>query len=459
MQPARTGAAAACVFAALSGCQSYDPRPLDPSAHHGAWLARSPEHEGVAAFARRLAMNEGHPAPYDLTDGLSLQEGETVALFFNPDLRMARLRAGVALASAEHARLWEDPVLGVDAERILGSVDHPWVLGVSLGFTLPISGRLAVEESRAHAAHRAELRRVLAAEWSARLGLRATWLEWSSQQLRAELSGDLLGRLESILAVVSRLEQAGELSRIEARLFRIEQMTRSTEWRAIEARTSELELTLRALMGLAPAAPLGLVPTSLGAPDQLRTSSDLDTRNPTLAALRADYEVSEEALRLEIREQYPDITIGPGFGTDEGDSRVLLGLSLPIPLWNQNRRGIAEAVAQRDLARGAFETAIERTGASLAMAHGRHAAARAHRAALEGEMVPMVEEQDTETRRVADLGQVDTLLLLETLARLHDAKNALIDARLAEAIAALRVEELTGPPFAPVADSSEGTKR
>jgi outer membrane protein, heavy metal efflux system len=431
--------------ALLLGCQSYEPRPLDSDAHRAAVLARTPSDEGVAAFARRLA-DEGQPSEYNLADGLSLREAEAVALFFNSELRLARLRAGVAQAGAKYAGLWEDPELGVDAERIIESVDHPWIIGASVGFTLPISGRLAVEEARANAEHRAELRRVAAEEWSVRNSLRAAWLEWSANQERSAAVADLLLRIESILSIVSQLEAAGELSRTEGRLFRIELASRRNALLGIDAAARELELGVHHLMGLAPSAPLSLTPTLAAAAVADPADESWLTRNPGLAALRADYDVAEEALRLEIRKQYPDIVIAPGLKSEDGDTRVLLGVSLPIPLWNRNQRDIAEADARRELARAAFETTLEGLESDLALAHARYDAARAQRSALETEIVPLVEQQDAETRRVAGLGEVDTFILLESLTRLHDIKVALIDARLAESLAALRLHELLGPP-------------
>jgi len=447
-------AAAAAIPAALLGCQTYTALPLDAEAHRAAWLGRSPSDEGVAAFARRLAAETGGGEAFDVADGLTLREAEAVALFFNPDLRLARLRADAALAGAGHAGRWEDPELRIDAERIIESVPEPWTLGASLGVTLPISGRLAVETSRAEASRRAELHRVAAEEWAVRSALRAAWLEWSAQRLRTELARGLLGRLDAAVEVTDRLGEAGELSRMESRLFRVERAARGDELRAAGARERELEHELRALMGLAPGAPVALVPApvaAVGTTASADTATALGRRNPTLAVLAAEYDVAEQTLRREVREQYPDLTLGPGLATEEGDDRVGLGLSLPLPIWNRNRRAIAEARAERELARAAFETGAERLLARLAAAEIRLGAARARREAFEMEIVPMVEEQDADARRVAGLGGVGTLLTLENLTRLHGTKAALIDARLAEALAAATVAELVGPPPAETA--------
>ena len=91
-----------------------------------------------------------HPAVKGVS--FTIGEGETVALVFNPDLRVARLRVGVAEATAEYAGLWDDPELSIDVLNITSSVPNPWVLGSALAFTIPVSGRLRVEKARADAA-------------------------------------------------------------------------------------------------------------------------------------------------------------------------------------------------------------------------------------------------------------------------------------------------------------------
>ena len=216
------------------------------------------------------------------------------------------------------------------------------------------------------------------------------------------------------------------------------------------ARLKELELQLRAMMGLASTADVVLVPTLAFTPratDGQELSRTLELTNPELAVVRSEYEVAEQSLRTEVRKQYPDLTIGPGYGTDQGDDRVLLGLTLPIPLWNRNKQGVAEATAQREVARGRFESTYEQLASRLAIALVRYESGKAQRAMIESSVVPLADEQEADVRRVAALGRVDPLLLLESLQALHAAKLRLIDARASEAIGAIRVDELIGPPI------------
>jgi outer membrane protein TolC len=430
----------------LAGCQSYEPVPLDVPSHRAAMRARLEQPEPVAAFTARLAERAGEaPTEFSLADGLSVAEGEVLALFYNPDLRLARLEAGVALATAEHAGLWKDPEFGFDGAEIL-SPGGPFEYGLTLGLTIPISGRLSIEKARAKAAYEAELRRIVDMEWSTRARVRYAWAAWTVAEERARLLSGTLERSRELGGIVDSLASVGEISRIEARTL----STALTRTRAdlAEARMLAMRgrLELLALMGVSTEAAIELLPSVFGhaIPDVADPVRRLIEANTTLAVKRAEYQTAEESLRLEVREQYPDITIGGGYGR-EGDDRLLLGLSLPIPVLNANRGGIATARAERDLARAAAEVAFERLAVELSIAQEALASVGARREAFESELIPALDVQDRELARLVELGEVDTLLLLESIRSGYEARRGLLELQLDETRARIELARLLGP--------------
>ncbi len=73
----------------------------------------------------------------------------------------------------------------------------------------------------------------------------------------------------------------------------------------------------------------------------------------------------------------------------------------------------------------------------------------------------MLDEQAGELDRLADLGEVDTIILLETVTRRFDAKSRLLDLRLMELDSAIGINRLLGPdeqeapaPISPAAPRS-----
>jgi outer membrane protein TolC len=83
-------------------------------------------------------------------------------------------------------------------------------------------------------------------------------------------------------------------------------------------------------------------------------------------------------LRLQVAKQYPDLHLGPAYAWNNGnagDSQWSLGVTLELPILDQNQGPIAEAEARRKLAAAKFVAlqaqvsgAIDRAVAGLAAA-------------------------------------------------------------------------------------------
>ena len=431
----------------LSACQTYSPRPLELQDHIHAWRDRSVHSDAAVTFVNELReKDDSEPVSFDLSDGLNLSEAELVAMVFNPDLRLTRLRAGLAEASAQYAGLWDDPSVSVDLLRVVQSVSNPWVIMPGLSVTLPISGRLDAEKQRANALEHVELTRVAEAEWNVRHELRQAWWSWSATSLKLDETRRVVDMLTSLVDATTHLADAGEIPRPEATLFRIELARLQQAVRNFETERVESEYRLRALMGLSPDAPLELdtARPNINRPDDAAAET-FATRNLTLLRLEEVYEVAEKDLLLEVRKQYPDLTIGPLYEFDQGQSRIGLNASSPIPVLNANRQGIAESRVKRELARAEYETAYERMDSTLAMSQYRVATIQNQREAMERVLVPMVDQQLVDARQTLELGEAGGLVLLESLVLAYETKLDLIDLWLSEGEAVLEVKYLIGP--------------
>ena len=245
------------IAAGLAGCQSYRPSPLDLRGHASRWAARDPGAADVAEYARRLT-GMGYPqsGPFDASDGLSLREAEAVALFFNPRLRVARLKAQVPLLGAREAGRWEDPELAIDGERIVESVDDPWVLGGTINFTIPLSGRLGVERAdgvrRGRRRTAPRLRR--GSRQSSPICARRGPSGRATRQ-RRELVTALPGGTGRSAARAEALQRAGEIDATDVRLFRVERATRQADLRSLELEQRQREAAVKAAAGAGPGGP------------------------------------------------------------------------------------------------------------------------------------------------------------------------------------------------------------
>ena len=437
-------------IALLTSCRNYEPKPLALDASERAFLVRTIDAPTLAQYSAQLGARASAANAFNAADGLSLDEAELIALVFNRQLRLARLEAGVTAATAENAGLWRDPRLGVDLSQIVDGVTGGVEAMVSLGLTLPLSGRLELEKQQAQAQHRAELVRVAQQEWTVVADLRRAWVRHASLAAESQAAGDFLVRVAQVTAIVDRMESAGEIARIEARLFRIEDAKLRGQLQAIESDLTRTMHEIESLIGMPPRSDRNFdadfaFADALGRGHHDALILRLSAGSPSLAVARAEYESSELRLAREMRAQWPDLEIAPGFGEQDGQRQGTLGIGVTLPIIDGNRRAIAEAEAAREVSRGRAEMELERLISALLGAEERLAAAARRRVLLETTLLPLVDTQYAEAREVARLGEVNTLVLLESLKQQLEAKQQLIAARRDESLAAIDIEEIAGP--------------
>jgi outer membrane protein TolC len=428
---------AAC---ASSGCHSYAPAPVDLAAHARAFAARLDD--ATALLAGAPAAADG--APFDLRDGIDRREAHLLAVWFHPECRLARRRAGVAEVVRDEAGRWVDPALDLDAARILETVQHPWLLAAQVGLTLPLSGRLQAERDLADAAHGSALVAARAVEADVVQRTDAAFAHWSAERRRRDLLVDLGDRLRELEAIAVRLADAGERTQQEARAFTLERLLREAELVHAEHVAANGELALKRLLGLHPTAVVTFVPDLLP-PLRVATAAERQRvlfDGPQLALLRRAYEQAERTLALEVDRQWPDFVLRPGYQEEDAQPRLALGLSVPLPLFAGNTPAIRRAEAEREAAAEALRGRSEEVVHELAAAELQLEAADRQRDLVTRQLVPLAQQQVADVRRLAELGQLEPLLMLDALVRAHGAGLQAIAADLAAADATIAINAL-----------------
>lgn len=460
-------AGASLVFVA-SGCQHLPPQPLDLATTGAALQAREIDIEPVRAYAEALAAaSTTDTTTFEASDGLSLREAQAVALWYNPSLRIARLEAEQARAVAQAAGRWADPELGfetgeksvdADAGGLLndaGKATRSWINAPSLSITIPLSGRLGAEKRLSQSMHDAAQLRAVEAEQRLLTELRDAWSRWTATKQRISLLDEHLALLARFTGPADALATAGEVASSGARLFRIESLRKDAERAREQAAEAEQRVALLELMGLVPEAPVDLLAAlSTETPTE---AAPIET-HPALLRAAAEYRAAEDQLRVELRKQYPDLTLSPTY-TDEGDeTSLVVGLGFPLPVWNANRQGIAAAVAARDLARARAEAEYQQLLAERAKAQTSLEGSRAQRERLLEGVVPAIDAQVSESLALLEVGELDIVVLHEALSQALETKLELLDAILAEALAASRLCAATAMPLPALEIDAEMTR-
>ena len=284
------------------------------------------------------------------------------AFYYHPDLDVARAQWGVAKAKIVTAGAMPNPTFSfmpqynVNAESGLS----PWTLGAVLDIPIETAGKRGYRLRQAEQLSDAARLGIAGIAWHVRSGVRAAFVNLYAAQEQQKLLAGQQAIQERVVEVLQRRLQAGEASQPEVTLARLALDQTRLALEDARRRQGEAQAGLAQGLGL-PATVLKDVNLSfdglesplpnLPAPDVRQRA--LVTRPDILAAL-ARYAATQSALQLEIARQYPDLSIGPGYTWDQGARKWSVGISLTLPMFNQNQGPIAEAEAGREEAAARF---------------------------------------------------------------------------------------------------------
>jgi outer membrane protein TolC len=273
---------------------------------------------------------------------------------------------------------------------------------------------------------------------------------------RRRLTENYLAELDALQTRAAPLQEAGEISSLDLRLVEIERAARRAELTALRHEGERAESTIRELLGLHPDAPLELVTTTPQAPElPAQLEATLQRNHTGLALRRAEYETAEQELRLEVRKQFPDLSIGPGYELEEGQSRISIGLGIPIPIINLNKEGIARAKAARLASKAVFEAELESAVHQLSQARRQLRNSQELRQQIVETVVPLADRQVADAAALAQAGEFDALRQLEVLSRRHETRIQVFEATLGQVRAQDTVLVLLGPAFKPDEEKKE----
>jgi cobalt-zinc-cadmium efflux system outer membrane protein len=350
----------------VSGCAHFQPVPLAPEKSAAQLESRRLDDASLKKF---LEKNLGHELQIWPLTNWDLNSLTLAAFYFHPDLDVARAQWRVAEAGVKTAGARPNPSVGVTPgydSQIPGNFS-PWLVPVTSDVPIETAGKRAKRIAEAQDASRSAYWNLITTAWRIRGDVRASLLDFTAAGQRAGLLGDQLASQQQIVKLLQDRFDAGEISRPE--LVTAQIALNKTRLDAGDAQTQRAvaRSRLAGSLGVGNAALDGVnlaFDFSANAPEEL-TSDDarrvaLLGRSDILGAL-ADYAAAEDDLRLQIAKQYPDVHLGPGYAWNSGnagDNQWSLGLTLELPILDQNQGPIAEAKARRELAAAQF-TALQ----------------------------------------------------------------------------------------------------
>lgn len=381
----------------------------------------------VGAEPAPTAARHQHPA-------LTLDQAISRALQSAPRAAAAQARVDAAAATVDQAGVLPNPEFGVEVENFEGSGPFRGFDSVEttygLSQTIELGGKRAARVDAAGAARRAAAHDLTATRLDLVRDVRVAFAEAAAAAEAVALAEERVRLAREVERSIQARAEAGRETNVQ--LSRAEVARRQAEIAQEQARR-RAQAGRQALGGLIGMnqAEFSLDASWFGKldlPPGLADAAPAETAD--LLRRQADVLRGRAEVELERSRAVPDLTVSAGVRRfhDTDDNAFLVGVSIPIPVFNQNRGAIARARAEVTAAEA--ELAAERIDLArrITAARANLEAARETASALREQVVPTAERAFDFAQDGYRLGKFSYLDVLDAQRTLAEARRDLIDA-------------------------------
>lgn len=351
---------------ASCGFQTYQSRPIEPTATAQRYLAHTPD---SIEFQQYLAATD-YPQNQLPIQQWGLRELTLSALFFHPQLNVARAQWRAATAGEITAAQRLLPGISGNLEN---HSDHaggisPWTYGLGIDIPIETAGKRQARIDRAINLSEAARIDIAQNAWDVRSRLALSLIEYRYASEQLQILRREVALRQQIVDMLDKRLQAGMVSTVETSNFRLLLQRAQQSMLAEEGRIPELRAAVASNSGLPLTTfnqlpllemPLLTLVEAPGALPQPEAANDMQQaamlNRLDLRAALARYAAAEARLKLEIARQYPDVLLSPGYSYDQGDRIWSLGFSTLLTFLHGNRGLIAEATSLREVEAAQFE--------------------------------------------------------------------------------------------------------
>ncbi|WP_226456582.1 TolC family protein [Pseudomonas sp. AF03-9] len=373
---------------------------------------------------------------------LTLDSALQNAFANHPDLAAAQWDIDIAEGGRQQAALIPNPVLSVDAEDTRRDTR---TTSVKLSQTLELGGKRG---ARIDVATRAQDAAALTLE-QRRNTLRADVIDSYYGALRAQERLDLAQRslklAERGLVVANGRVTAGKTSPVEATRAQVQVSQIRLEFNRAQMGLNDAYRRLAASTGSAVVDFQGVATQNLPLPPAAQLLARLEqTAELRLAELQILH--SEASVGLEKAQRIPDLDVSIGSQYDAGArERVnLVGLSMPLPLFNRNQGNVLAASRRADQARDLRNATELRLRTETRQALDLWQTADSEVRTFNQQILPAAQSAVDSATRGFEMGKFNFLDVLDAQRTLIAARTQYLAATAQATEAWVRIERIYG---------------
>jgi outer membrane protein, heavy metal efflux system len=248
--------------------------------------------------------------------------------------------------------------------------------------------------------------------------------------------------------VAGKRVAAGKISPIDETRARLAAVDATSAFTRATAAQAIARTTLGALIGR-PAHTLVLADDSDRLPDTEPLAMLLSRAGESAAVRRARGQLAARHAQTNVERaaRMPDVTLSVGTKRDDqvGRRQAVVGLSMPLPLFNRNEDALRAALRRTDQAGDELAATQADTAAALTAAHTRYEAARNEVLLLRRDVVPNAQAAFGQTLKGFEYGRFSFLDVLDAQRTWFQAQSRQWDSLDDAWRAYAAIERLAGP--------------
>jgi cobalt-zinc-cadmium efflux system outer membrane protein len=372
----------------------------------------------------------------------------------NPEIKFYEAEIHAAKAGLRQAAQWANPELSLEIGRKSVRSSDASTSGVAWAASLaqPIEwpGRLGLRKAIANSDVALAETGLVKFKQAVASKVRTLAFSLAMQQERAAAAAEVQDRLTALKDVVVQRDPAGVTPLLEAKVIEATAIVVQKEAGDAAIAMQKALLELNQLRGRRADSPLIVqraefsFPEYAGIPDLL---SQAASGNYDLKVRIRELETQGLKVSLAKNERYPTFTVGPAISQERAGERETtagIAFSVPLPLWNNGKAGIASAEARLMQARAsllATQREVERQVTEAALLYETH---RQRLALMKPETLQSFKESAALADRHYRLGAVEISTYIELQEKYLEAVEAINETKATALEAAMNLEQFIG---------------
>jgi cobalt-zinc-cadmium efflux system outer membrane protein len=303
---------------------------------------------------------------------LTLEQAVAKALAANPGLRAAALDVAIADGLRRQAGLLPNPEISYVRE---GSQPGFRTQTVQVNQLIELGGKRAARVRLADGERSLAAGKLRVARSDLRADVTTAFFDALGAQERVRLAQTSLEVAEKAATAAAKRVSAGRVSPVEQDRADVARAAARVELAQAESDLSIAQHVLAAWWGeTTPAAgALAMPELDLASPPPLFELEQRLDASPQMRRARLQVEREEAQVSLDRSQRMPDLTLIVGNKKDDsiGRSQTVLGVSVPLPLFNRNQGTLQASLVRADKARAELDAERVRLHQGLATAYQR----------------------------------------------------------------------------------------